>query len=109
MSCEEDELSFGSYFSRLLIKGLNGDADDNQDGVYTAEEIFYYAKNILDLMDSQHPTILDLYPGELPLTGLINDDKPMYLGKNIAERLNPVHIKPVYFKQFIKVLRLHFR
>ena len=93
MSCEEDELSFGSSFSKLLIKGLNGHADENQDGVYTAEEIFYYAKEILDSYDRQHPTILDLYPGELPLTGLINEYNPNHIEKNL------------FFSFFLKVLK----
>lgn len=98
MSCEEDELSFGSYFSRFLIKGLNGDGDTNQDNVYTAEEIFYYVKNILDSLDSQHPTILDLYPGELPLAGVISDEKQMYQWRSMFKGLNPV-----YLKYFIKL------
>jgi len=87
MSCEEDELSFGSYFSRFLIEGLEGNADVNDDNVFTAEEIFDYAEEILDEYDSQHPTILDLYSGELPITGKISDFK---------------NTKVINFREFIK-------
>ena len=74
MSCEEDTYSYGSYFSNYLIDGFEGSADHstfgNGDGINSAEESFYYAQRLVDLYGyaNQHPTILDLYPGEFPIT-----------------------------------------
>ncbi|MCK5030992.1 MAG: hypothetical protein KAR64_05955, partial [Thermoplasmatales archaeon] len=74
MSCEEDTYSYGSYFSNYLIDGFEGSADlstfGNGDGINSAEESFYYAQRLVDLYGyaNQHPTILDLYPGEFPVT-----------------------------------------
>ena len=70
MSCEEDTYSYGSHFSNYLIDGLWGLADlfGNGDGINSAEEAFDYAQSLVDLMGYQHPTILDLYPGEFPIT-----------------------------------------
>jgi len=74
MSCEEDTYSYGSYFSNYLIDGFEGSADHstfgNRDGINSAEESFYYAQRLVDLYGyaDQHPTILDLYPGEFPVT-----------------------------------------
>jgi Caspase domain len=74
MSSEEDTYSYGSYFSNYLIDGFEGSADlstfGNGDGINSAEESFYYAQRLVDLYGygNQHPTILDLYPGEFPVT-----------------------------------------
>jgi len=74
MSSEEDTYSYGSYFSNYLITGFEGSADrstfGNGDGINSAEESFYYAQRLVDLYGygNQHPTILDLYPGEFPVT-----------------------------------------
>jgi len=70
MSSEEDTVSYGSVFSFNLIDGLNGEADKNgnNDGINSAEEAFYYALNQNNYYGGQHPTILDLYDGQLPLT-----------------------------------------
>ena len=70
MSCREDELSYGSDFSNLLIDGFWGLADlfGNGDGINSAEEAFDYAEFWLEFFGQQHPTILDLYPGEYPVT-----------------------------------------
>jgi len=74
MSCEEDTYSYGSYFSNYLIDGFEGSADrstfGNGDGANSAEESFYYAQRLVDLYGygNQHPTILDLYPGEFQVT-----------------------------------------
>jgi hypothetical protein len=72
MSCEEEEMSYGSDFSNTLIDGFNGWADlmGNQDGINSAEEAFYFAKPIVIILSggAQTPTILDLYPGELQVT-----------------------------------------
>lgn len=72
MSTEEDTVSYGSIFSNYLIDGFNGAADENgnRDGINSAEESFYYAKEKVDSLGWQHPTILDLYPGEFPVTTL---------------------------------------
>ncbi|HEC89103.1 MAG TPA: PKD domain-containing protein, partial [Thermoplasmatales archaeon] len=45
MSCEEDELSYGSYFSRYIAEALNGNADKDNNGIVSAEETFYYAND----------------------------------------------------------------
>jgi hypothetical protein len=74
MSSQEDEVSYGSYFSHHLIEGFEGLGDENSDDIITAEEAFWYAKPIIDEWGSMHPTILDLYTGELPLTGNIEPD-----------------------------------
>jgi len=72
MSSQEDEPSWGSYFSDYLTSGFEGwgDVFGNLDGVVSAEEAFYFAKPWVELLTSgaQHPTILDLYTGELPVT-----------------------------------------
>jgi len=67
MSSEEDELSYGSYFSRYIARGLGGEADKNHDAVCTAEETFEYAQPIVIDKGLQHPTIVDTYNGEIPL------------------------------------------
>lgn len=66
MSCQEDEVSYGSDFSHYLAEGLGGAADVNVDGVVSAEEAFNYAKDRIGSW--QHPTMYDGYSGELPLT-----------------------------------------
>ena len=70
MSCREDELSYGSIFSDLLIEGFLGwgDVFGNGDGINSAEESFAFAKFWLDLFGEQHPTMLDRFPGEYPVT-----------------------------------------
>ena len=70
MSSEESTVSYGSYFSFHLIDGINGIADNfgNNDGINSAEESFNYAQNKIDLLGWQHPTILDKFPGEFPIS-----------------------------------------
>ena len=70
MSCRENEVSYGSDFSFLLIEGFAGLADffGNGDGINSAEEAFDFAEFWLSLLGQQHPTILDLYPEEFPVT-----------------------------------------
>jgi len=72
MSCEEDTVSYGSYFTNFLIDGFWGMADvfGNGDGINSAEESFVYADwwvNVLSGGD-QNPTIKDNYPGEFTVT-----------------------------------------
>ena len=71
MSSEEDEVSYGSRFSRYVADGLEGDADTNHDAICTAEEAFEFAEEHYGPDSYQHPTIKDTYNGELPLTGSI--------------------------------------
>jgi hypothetical protein len=72
MSCGENEVSYGSDFSDLLITGFAGLADfppfGNGDGINSAEESFIFADFWLRLIGQQDPTILDLYSGEFPVT-----------------------------------------
>ena len=71
MSSQENEVSYGSQFSEYLIYGLWGWADilfGNGDGTNSAEEAFECAEFWVNLGGQQHPTMLDLYPGEFPLT-----------------------------------------
>jgi hypothetical protein len=70
MSSEEDQVSFGSYFSDYLIQGFAGSADSNHDSIVTAEEAFAYAlpRTEWDTYWQEIPTISDLYPGEFPVT-----------------------------------------
>ena len=70
MSCQENEVSYGADFSNLLISGFQGSADfwGNNDGINSAEESFVWAEFWLNWGGYQHPTILDNYPGEFPVT-----------------------------------------
>ncbi len=76
MSSQENQVSFGSFFSEFLISGFEGRADSNgnNDGINSAEEAFSYAKPWVELIvffwtgHQQTPTISDLYPGEFPVT-----------------------------------------
>jgi hypothetical protein len=72
MSCQEEEYSYGSLFSDLIIEGFNGWADllGNNDGINSAEESFEFAYPWVVLFSEgkQHPTGVDSYPGEFPVT-----------------------------------------
>ncbi len=75
MSSQENEVSYGSDFADSLNTGFQGWADTpiwpfsgNFDGIVSAEESFRGAEAWLDFLGQQHPTILDLYPGEFPVT-----------------------------------------
>lgn len=76
MSCQENEVSWGSYFSEFVIDGLSGSADafGNHDGINSAEETFAYAQPLtefwvwLNTGESQTPTMVDSYPGELGIS-----------------------------------------
>ncbi|HIH29044.1 MAG TPA: hypothetical protein HA260_04490 [Thermoplasmata archaeon] len=70
MSCQENEVSFGSDFSDWFINGLAGwgDFGGNGDGITSAEEAFAWAEFWINIGGQQHPTYVDLYAGELPLT-----------------------------------------
>ncbi len=67
MSCSEDEVSYGSIFSKCLIEALTGYGDANEDDLVSAEEAFEYVIENLN-EPYMHPTIYDGYPGELQLT-----------------------------------------
>jgi len=72
MSCQEEEYSYGSLFSDLIIEGFNGWADlfGNNDGINSAEEAFDFAYPWVVLFSEgkQHPTVVDSYPGDFPVT-----------------------------------------
>ena len=72
MSCEEEELSYNSYFSNYLTEGFNGWADitGDFDGINSAEEAFDFAYPWVVFLTNgnSHPTISDQYPGEFLVT-----------------------------------------
>lgn len=72
MSSTEEEYSYGSIFSEFISEGFNGWADlfGNNDRINTAEETFNFAYPWVVLFSDgrQHPTIVDEYSGELPIT-----------------------------------------
>jgi len=70
MACKEDEECYGPYFSDYLIDGFGGAGDfwGNNDGINSAEESFRYAEYWVNKLCSFTPTILDLFPGEYPVT-----------------------------------------
>lgn len=74
-SCEEHELGAGIRFAKFMMKGMQGYADDineggNDDGMVSAEEAFSYATpRYIDFSNEFcHPVIKDEYDGELQLT-----------------------------------------
>jgi len=67
MSCSEDEVTYASVFTPLLVKGLTGYADINDDDLVSAEEVFDFVVDYCNEYD-MHPTIYDDYPGEFQLT-----------------------------------------
>jgi len=74
MPCQEDEGVDGTWFMDFLVKGFQGFADKNKDGLCTAEEAFNYsAPFTIDYSTNYtyfptYPSIFDDYPGELILT-----------------------------------------
>ena len=63
-SCEDEEAVSGG-FGPYLVDGIRGYADSNDDGIISAEEVFFYAQPRSAQM--QHPTLYDGYDGELPI------------------------------------------
>jgi hypothetical protein len=74
MSTTEFLLSYNCIFAEAIIAGLSYDLADtdygNGDGINSAEEAFILADQWvnIEMGGAQDPTILDLYPGEFPLT-----------------------------------------
>jgi hypothetical protein len=70
MSCQENEISYGSDFSDLLISGFSGWADltGNGDGINSAQEAFAWAEFWLNLGNQQHPTFTDSFLEQFPIT-----------------------------------------
>jgi hypothetical protein len=70
MSCEEEDVCYGSFFSFYLIDGLWGAADlqGNKNGIVSAEEGFNYSDYWINFYWTFDPTIRDFYSGEFPLT-----------------------------------------
>ncbi len=70
-SVPEENVSFGSYFTQFLIEGMEGYSDSNEDGMCSAEEIFWYAETMMRIKRGEtgmQPQIFDDYMGELLLT-----------------------------------------
>jgi len=63
-SCEDEE-AVSCCFGPYLVDGIRGYADSNDDGIISAEEVFFYAEPRSAQM--QHPTLYDDYDGELPI------------------------------------------
>ncbi len=70
MSSEEDQVSYGSTFSRFIAQGLHGPADDNDNDEISAEEVFDYAEPFVTMYGRQQPTMVDAFNGQLPLVDL---------------------------------------
>jgi len=85
MASSEDEMSYSGGFAPYLIDGLRGYADNNSDGIVTAEEAFFYSQ---PRTYRQHPTIYDGYPGELPLVYLNEEIKDTEIEQKIPEEKN---------------------
>jgi hypothetical protein len=64
MASREDELSYSGGFGPYVIDGIRGYADTNEDGVVSAEEVFFYAQPRSPM---QHPTLYDGFAGDLSL------------------------------------------
>ncbi len=76
MASEEDTLSQTWIFAHYLMEGLQGFANDDFDGMCSAEEAFNYASpKTSDFLLKEYnfpnlPQIFDDYPGELKLTDI---------------------------------------
>ena len=74
MSSAVSEQSQNGCFTYFAIEGFQGKADENHDGMCSAEEVFNYAAFFTEswLKEyknwDQHPQIYDDYPGDLVLT-----------------------------------------
>ena len=93
MSCEEDTLSWGSHFSNYLTSACDtgnwADYYGNNDGINSAEEAFIYAKPRTEQATEgrQHPTILDLYDGEYPITYTNRDPIQISLPNGVPDAI----------------------
>ena len=79
-SVEFPSLNHG-VFTYYILKGLNGDADTNKDGVITAADLFFYvrfnvARASTEIGFPQHPYFYDASIGSVPLLKLENRSKP---------------------------------
>lgn len=52
-------------FTKHLIEGLSGEADADEDGVITAQELYAYVHERVELEENQSPTICNHVSGEL--------------------------------------------
>jgi hypothetical protein len=72
MSSTEEQKSYSSIFSELIIIGFMGEADleGNKDGINSAEEAFDFAYPwiVYFTYGYQQPTIVDRYDGDFPIT-----------------------------------------
>jgi hypothetical protein len=84
MSCRENEESWvPNFFTLCLIDGLRGYADNNMDGIVSAEELFSYIKPRIFL---QIPIVYDDFPGELPLITLPKENTPLKVVDHLISR-----------------------
>jgi hypothetical protein len=95
MSCEEDTPSWGSYFTNFLTTAWDtgnwADYYGNNDGINSAEEAFVFAKPRAEEATNgrQHPTILDLYDGEYPMTYTNRNPITISIPDGIPDAINP--------------------
>ena len=88
MACREDEYAIAGMYTPRVIDGLRGFADNNMDGVVSAEEVFYYAET---RCIEQHPTMYDGYTGELPIiTYNYDQNNNSKDGSDQYDDLNPI-------------------
>ena len=61
-------------FSYFLLRGLNGDADRNQDGTIAANELYFYVSDMVreGTRERQHPRLTGDMPGERALPVNLN-------------------------------------
>lgn len=95
-SSEEDEFGSGIDFAKFMMIGMQGYADNindggNGDGVVSAEEAFSYAApRYIDLVQEYcHPVIKDEYEGELQLTGVeFPPTQPSWINGQLVGKTN---------------------
>ena len=90
-SVPEEDTSYGSYFSHYLADGMKGYGDDNDNGLISAEEAFWYAEPIIREGTSMSPQIFDDFPGELSITVVeLPPSIPTISGEEIGKAFTPI-------------------
>jgi len=102
-SCKKNEYSWvyydekNGYFSYFLIEGFSGEGDDNNNGVISAEEAFYYAKDRTtqatrrdSIFRVQHPQMYDGVDGPVDIIENYHlDQEPPELFYNKIVNIRP--------------------